>query len=115
MQDQNCFGHDNPIPSCQPIVFHFQYAFDLLLPRNLSASTLGKQGDFLGQASLGWQDLDLLPGEACREIDLPLGPQDGVTARHSGLVQGSIQLLVAAPVVEVRLRKISLGWGGGAG
>lgn len=61
----------------------------------------GKQGDFLGQASLGWQDLDVLPGEASRELNLTLGVREGVLARDQSLVQGTLNLLVEAPVIEV--------------
>lgn len=61
----------------------------------------GKQGDFLGQVSLGWKDFHLDPGEASRELDLTLGLRDGVPARDQGFVQGAIKLLVERPVVEV--------------
>lgn len=64
----------------------------------------GKRGDFLGQASLGWTDLDLLPGEASRELNLTLGYRDGVPKRDQELVRGTIQMLVEAPVIEVRGR-----------
>lgn len=70
----------------------------------------GKQGDFLGQVVLGWQDLDLVSDEGGRELDLPLGVRPEVSAREQGLVQGTIQLLVEAPKPEV-----CLGRGGGGG
>ena len=62
----------------------------------------GRRGDFLGQASLGWEQLNLLPGEASREISLTLGFRDDAPKRDQELVQGTVQLLVEVPVIEVR-------------
>ncbi|CAM9193761.1 unnamed protein product [Scytosiphon promiscuus] len=64
---------------------------------------LGKRGDFLGQASLRWEDLHLPPGEASHELDLKLGFRDGVPRRDQELVQGTIKLLVEAPVIEAKV------------
>lgn len=61
----------------------------------------GKRGDFLGQASLTWRDLHLLPGEASRELNLTLGFRDDAPKRDQELVQGTVQLLVEAAVAEV--------------
>lgn len=72
------------------------------LPSHNKTVHAGKCGDFLGQASLGWADLELLPGEASRELSLTLGYRDGVPKRDQELVQGTIQMLVEAPVIEVR-------------
>lgn len=62
----------------------------------------GRRGDFLGQVSLGWEQLGLLPGEASREMSLTLGFRDDAPKRDQELVQGTVQVLVEAPVVEVR-------------
>lgn len=62
----------------------------------------GRRGDFLGQASLGWEQLELLPGEASREMSLTLGFRDDAPKRDQELVQGTVQVLVEAPVTEVR-------------
>eukprot|EP00752_Nemacystus_decipiens_P007665 g6853.t1 len=62
-----------------------------------------KRGDFLGQASVGWAGLELLPGEASRELNLTLGYRDDVPKRDQELVQGTIQMLVEAPVVEAKI------------
>lgn len=62
----------------------------------------GRRGDFLGQASLGWEQLHLLPGEASREMSLSLGFRDDAPKRDQELVQGTVQILVEAPVIEVR-------------
>lgn len=62
----------------------------------------GRRGDFLGQASLGWADLELLPGEDSRELNLTLGYRDGAPKRDQELVQGTIKMLVEAPVIKVR-------------
>lgn len=51
---------------------------------------------------LGWGDLDLASGEASRKLNLNLGLRDGVPARSQPLVQGSLQLLLEAPVLKVR-------------
>lgn len=76
--------------------------FTALIAAKQHVVRAGKRGDFLGQASLGWADLELLPGEASRELNLTLGYRDGVPKRDQELVQGTVQMLVEAPVIEVR-------------
>lgn len=68
----------------------------------MACARTGKRGDFLGQASLGWEDLDLRSGETSRELNLKLGFRDGVPRRDQELVQGTTKLLLEAPVIEVR-------------
>lgn len=51
------------------------------------------RGNFLGEASLAWEDL-----EAGRHLDLTLGQR---RRSHGTSVQGKIQLLVEAPVKKV--------------
>lgn len=50
------------------------------------------RGDFLGEASVNWQDL-----EVGQELTLRLVQRKGV---KSGSVQGTIKLLVGEPMVE---------------
>lgn len=53
----------------------------------------GMRGDFLGQASVAWNDLEI-----GRELNLALVRREGV---QTGSVTGTIKLLVGEPVVEV--------------
>lgn len=66
------------------------------------------RGDFLGQASIKCDDL-----EVGRELDLPLVQREGA---HGESVRGTIRVLVGEPVVETpeeeqRLAKASLAVG----
>lgn len=51
------------------------------------------RGDFLGQASVAWNDLEI-----GRELNLALVRREGI---QSGSVTGTIKLLVGEPLVEV--------------
>lgn len=53
----------------------------------------GMRGDFLGEANLAWEDLEI-----GRESDLTLLQRKGV---QGGTVKGTIKLLVGEPMVEV--------------
>lgn len=54
--------------------------------------TTGRRGDFLGQATIAWDDL-----EAGRELDLTLMEREGF---RSGSVKGTIKLRVGEPMIE---------------
>lgn len=59
------------------------------------------RGDFLGQVTLSWDDL-----EVGRELDLALMQRKGARGKS---VQGTIKLLVGEPVIEVNHENAILG------
>lgn len=60
--------------------------------RILPPITTGRRGNFLGQATLAWDDLVV-----GRELDLTLMQREGF---RSGTVKGTIKLRVGEPMVE---------------
>ncbi|CAM9268105.1 unnamed protein product, partial [Discosporangium mesarthrocarpum] len=57
---------------------------------------LGKRGDFLGQAMLGPDEINLPEGELRRELQLELKPRPGVPLTSQHLVQGTLRLAMEA-------------------
>lgn len=72
-------------------------------PTHNPVRVTGMRGDFLGQAAISWQDLEI-----GRVLQLMLVQRTGV---RGGTVKGTIHLLVGEPGAEVRRRTaVRGGW-----